>query len=260
MNYYGNNDYRDYLAHHGILGMRWGKRNGPPYPLGASDHSASEKKAGWRKSLGSSGGSESSKRELKNRKRVEKAKAKEAAKKERDKVKKEKKISRIERSYGGDISRMTRNAEENAAVRKVNRERINDNYDRRINDLKDRIKIEKGRTEPNSKKIEKLQSNLKYTQYMKKQKLKDFDDGTDSIQKGFKVYNEVISQYKDAKISAVKDKAYKGSIAYRNASIAYTNQWISDYNYGRYATVLNYAQKDARAKQWNRATKSAGRR
>jgi len=40
-----------YLSHHGILGMRWGHQNGPPYPLDASDHSASEKKAGWRKSL-----------------------------------------------------------------------------------------------------------------------------------------------------------------------------------------------------------------
>lgn len=40
-----------YLEHRGILGMKWGQRNGPPYPLGAGDHSASEKKAGWRKSL-----------------------------------------------------------------------------------------------------------------------------------------------------------------------------------------------------------------
>lgn len=39
------------LQHHGILGQKWGRKNGPPYPLGASDHSASEKKAGWRKSI-----------------------------------------------------------------------------------------------------------------------------------------------------------------------------------------------------------------
>jgi hypothetical protein len=39
------------LQHHGILGQKWGKRNGPPYPLDSGDHSASEKKAGWRKSL-----------------------------------------------------------------------------------------------------------------------------------------------------------------------------------------------------------------
>lgn len=41
----------EYLAHHGILGQKWGKQNGPPYPLGSGDHSASEKRAGWRKSL-----------------------------------------------------------------------------------------------------------------------------------------------------------------------------------------------------------------
>ena len=40
-----------YLMHHGIAGQKWGKRNGPPYPLAAGAHSASEKKAGWRQSL-----------------------------------------------------------------------------------------------------------------------------------------------------------------------------------------------------------------
>lgn len=48
-----NEIYKNYLKHHGILGQKWGKRNGPPYPLGAGDHSAAEKKAGWRKSLSS---------------------------------------------------------------------------------------------------------------------------------------------------------------------------------------------------------------
>lgn len=43
-NYYGNNDYRDYLAHHGVLGQRKGVRHGPPYPLDYEDHSAAEKR------------------------------------------------------------------------------------------------------------------------------------------------------------------------------------------------------------------------
>lgn len=45
------------LSHHGILGMKWGKKNGPPYPIGSSKHSSSEKKAGWRKSLDKSSSS-----------------------------------------------------------------------------------------------------------------------------------------------------------------------------------------------------------
>lgn len=46
------NDFEsNYLMHHGILGMKWGHKNGPPYPLDAKDHSSSEKKAGWMKSL-----------------------------------------------------------------------------------------------------------------------------------------------------------------------------------------------------------------
>lgn len=49
------------LQHHGILGMHWGRRNGPPYPLDGSSHSASEKKAGWRKSLSNKGNESSNK-------------------------------------------------------------------------------------------------------------------------------------------------------------------------------------------------------
>ena len=34
-----------YLAHHGIKGQKWGKRNGPPYPLKGGDYSEAERKA-----------------------------------------------------------------------------------------------------------------------------------------------------------------------------------------------------------------------
>ena len=52
---YSGNDFRmyqeNYLSHHGVLGQRKGVKNGPPYPLKPGDHSATEEKAGWKKSL-----------------------------------------------------------------------------------------------------------------------------------------------------------------------------------------------------------------
>ena len=37
--------YSDELYHHGIKGQKWGKKNGPPYPLSGGDSSISEQKA-----------------------------------------------------------------------------------------------------------------------------------------------------------------------------------------------------------------------
>lgn len=39
------NTYSDWLAHHGIPGMHWGERNGPPYPLSTPQYTKEELKA-----------------------------------------------------------------------------------------------------------------------------------------------------------------------------------------------------------------------
>lgn len=67
---------QNYLAHHGILGQRWHKRNGPPYPLDAGDHSKSEKEAGYKKSL--DGGRNEELYDRKAKKAATKAEKKEA--------------------------------------------------------------------------------------------------------------------------------------------------------------------------------------
>ncbi len=72
---YGRLVRSDELYHHGILGQKYGVRNGPPYPLGANAHSASEKKAGWKKSLRSSRiryGAQSTAKDTKNTKPAKK--------------------------------------------------------------------------------------------------------------------------------------------------------------------------------------------
>lgn len=82
------NDFEsNYLMHHGILGMKWGQQNGPPYPLDANKHSASEKKAGWIQSLKDK--SEAKKKKKKKQQDLEKARKARAEKAKQAKLAKE---------------------------------------------------------------------------------------------------------------------------------------------------------------------------
>lgn len=89
------------LYHHGILGMRWGHKNGPPYPLSAKAHSASEKKAGWRQSLDNA--SEAIKRH--REKRAEAKVARAERKRAKAEEKNIRKLDRAEEEYLNEKSK-----------------------------------------------------------------------------------------------------------------------------------------------------------
>lgn len=83
-NYY----HPDNVEHHGILGMHWGRRNGPPYPLSGAEHNAvvkSGKKAASGGSGSESSGPKKKKQGFFQKRKMKKnlAKAREAAAKKR---------------------------------------------------------------------------------------------------------------------------------------------------------------------------------
>lgn len=147
--YYGNNDWRDYLAlkHHGILGQKWGKQNGPPYPLGYGEHSSAEKKANPKGRLDNYEPSSIGRKRryiTKESKRIEKRYAKDIKRLERISNRASK---RYERSAENGPSRRTDRLEERyrdaltdtealKRMRDTELERLNNMTDREIKEAK----------------------------------------------------------------------------------------------------------------------------
>lgn len=119
MIYYGGNDYRDYIAHYGVVGMHWGIRRYQPYSYTSGrDYGKSGKEMGLAAKLGR--GLKSAKEGIKEYrkaakersavrkvKRAEAAKVKAEKKAEQKRIKEEKKKEDIINS--GDIEKVMKN-------------------------------------------------------------------------------------------------------------------------------------------------------
>lgn len=182
------NDFEsNYLAHHGILGQKWGHKNGPPYPLDANDHSSSEKKAGWMKSLAEKHKANKKKRiQKKNLEKARKTRAinlqKEAERKqyeeEKQKALKSGKASDILK-YKGDLT----NQELQSAIARLD-------WEKRLGEMSSK------EVETNWDKMDKIMDKVgKVTGYVNKGV-----DAYNAIDKALKIFD------KDKKDKEKKDK------------------------------------------------------
>lgn len=119
INNYGHIVYDEYLSHHGILGQKWGKMNGPPYPLGAGDHSSAEKKAGWKRSLSGSRNEELYERNIKKSDKQSSRSAKNIKQSGRDKP-----LKSSSASYDKMIETLEKADKENVKAHKLHDEII----------------------------------------------------------------------------------------------------------------------------------------
>lgn len=86
------------IAHHGILNMKWGQRNGPPYPLSPGQHSAAEKKAMRKQARAERREERKIKRLRKKADRLDKKQVKKEAKQAKEYAKEQKTIDEVVRS------------------------------------------------------------------------------------------------------------------------------------------------------------------
>ncbi len=222
------------LYHHGILGQKWGRKMGPPYPLDASDHSSAEKKEGYKKSIG-------------------------GGRNEGMYDRHEKKQQRIEKKFDKKIAKNEKNRSEVMSAREKNRSKIEKRYDKKISSyqkdidsfdqIKNGVKDKKGRDILTKQEVDDIVSGLKAKQdalkAKKNAKIDDFDKGTEYLTAGYDKYKSVLDNYKNVKMSQVNDKAFKNSPEYKMAVKEYTNQVLSDSMYLSQGTIIGYASDHA---------------
>ena len=139
---------------------------------------------------------------------------------EADKAHMNKRIEKKSAKYDKEISKVNREKEKTLAAREKNKAIL-------------------------EQKWAKKEAAGKMSKADVKAKRKDFDAGTAAVKKGYDRYIKTVSNYKNAKVSAITDPSSRKSKASIDAGKAYHKQILSDSMYWRSGTVLGYAAEEA---------------
>lgn len=213
------NDFEsNYLAHHGILGQKWGHKNGPPYPLDAGDHSASEKKAGYKKSI-SGDGRDSQKKKRSNR----------------DKKNLAKELKSSLKDHGKDISAEEYDKIRDNVLSKVVtddvKKTLRDKYEKfnKAFELEDEFYYSKEAKEASQKAYDKTFKDFEKNDPDYLKTIIKNNGGSKAGLDGFHDFRKVYEGYEDAEWSDAQEKYFKKHGIEQGASDKYYKDWY-DYS------------------------------
>lgn len=171
-----------------------------------------------------------------------------------------KKYDKFEKSINRQIEKSKQRDEKFSQARQKRLNKATEKLDKKIDRLKkdvhsfdpikNGLKDDKGREllskEDVRNSVNALKNKIAKIEQKRKTKVRDAKDYSRYLAKGEKQYNDVLTKYRDAKLSSFLDSGIKKDPAYKEAVRKYTLQSINDANnYGMSDwTKLNYSSRN----------------
>lgn len=121
---------------------------------------------------------------------------------------------------------------ETMASRKKNRQRIEDTYSDRVASKQKKLDRQNAKVAKQQAKADKTAAKIDALNQKKAERIKDFDEGTKLVKAGMDKYNKVLSDYRDARLTALEDRTYRKTPEFKSAVKNYVNQSMNDAYFG----------------------------